>query len=149
MIQSKTLLLAAVLPVLATAGGTSVQMIANGETGGLGEITISGNATGMNWTQRGDGKELSWVTPCHRWGTGTLKADGQACKWPPGEVSRSAGERPVLGHALLPAQFETEGHRDDLSVGKWRSWALNLVAGSFRLFTQIDQTISVRRKTLV
>ena len=80
------------------------------ETGGLAKISISGDATGMNWTQRGDGKDLPWVTSGHRWGTGTLKVDGRACAWSkPVSVSGSSiVYRPVEGLEIR-VRRQTEG----------------------------------------
>ncbi len=76
-----------------------VRMCVDEETGGIGEISISGDAAGMNWTQRGDGEEIPWVTSAYRWGTGTLKVNGEDRAWSK-PVSIADGEtvyRPAEG----------------------------------------------------
>ena len=50
-------------------------------TGGIRELRIAGDESGMNWVRRADGVEFKWIGPEYMWGTGTLKVDGRPTAW--------------------------------------------------------------------
>lgn len=53
----------------------------DGQTGGISELRIVGDCTGMNWVRRADNAEFKWIGPELMWGTGTLKIDGRTAAW--------------------------------------------------------------------
>lgn len=91
----------AVLVTLAalSARAWDVQVRADEETGGLISVGISGDPAGMNWIQGEGCTNMPWVTSEYRWGTGTLKVDGQALTWnrPISNADGCSVYRPVDG----------------------------------------------------
>ena len=59
----------------------SINVVESAETGAITNLTIAGDATGMNWVHVADGSQYPWIGPQYGWGTGTLKVDGKPCAW--------------------------------------------------------------------
>lgn len=124
----KTLPIVALAP-LPFSGFCDVAFKADPQTGGLSEITISGDAAGMNWVQEDGTKALPWVTSDCLWGTGTLKVNGLAKAWNR-PVSADDGltvYRPAEGLEVRVVRKIAEGGEIEETY-EWRNVSLKAVS---------------------
>lgn len=62
------------LSVYVTAAGTAYRLrfTTNSHTGALSNLTIDGDSRQMNWLQKTDGSQYTWITARYGWGLGYL-----------------------------------------------------------------------------